>query len=219
MKYRPLIWSAGIAATSVAILALYLFGPAGFAYGWTVSALTEQNAIHVERTMAETGSATVVYYFTTANPTAAQLSAGSFDSTASGGRFNGITASTVQFDADCLAVDLENTQNVKGYWLVVTPDGRRTTLGGGFNTWPKAVYLAPAAGSSSLVTVPVSIVGTVPVSQSASLALAGTMTVDPWITAGLPDRWQVALVAIFVIMAAVHPAFFIVRRARRRGSA
>lgn len=64
------------------------------------------------------------------------------------------------------------------------------------NTEPQPVRIAELGSNG---TTPTTISNELPTSLDASISIDGTIPVDPWSSAGLPEGWQIALVYLMII--------------------
>lgn len=173
MSRRAAILSALAGAVAIVATALVL---CPVVYAWTVSTDHWTRVVRIERETADaTGTVTVYYYTAGTFPTPTQYANGSYDDTSAGGTFNGRPVNSVQFDASATVAEVYMGSTSA---LVIPPDGARQLVT--YSGSPMSVQ-GYAGGVplylSTSTTIPVSVVGTVPVSQAASVSVDGTLPV------------------------------------------
>lgn len=169
------------------MVAALFFGAATYAFGWSAS-FPYPNTLEVVRSSGETGTLTFTVYQVQTLPSSGKYADGSYDETSSGGSFYNAGANTIVMDSGALASDFPIGSQYAAA-LVAGPGGKSEVFVGA--RMPTAVFLAhagsqvEATATTVTVSAPVSVAGTVPVSQVASISVAGTMPVDVLSSVGL----------------------------------
>lgn len=158
--------------------------------------------VYVTREASDSAEITVTVYRYSGNPTSYQLTNGSFCTTQPSTAFfyNQSPLLDVKIPASCNMVTYPLLPSYS-YLFYFPATGGRWFVGAAVGS---PVYFATA--NSAVPTEPtiarvrdVTTLGTVGVmptlSVGSTLAIAGTQTVDPWSTAGMPEGWQVVLAA------------------------
>jgi len=182
----------GVASMCLVLAALAFPGIAG---AW-VTSFPSPYVVRIERSSGD-AAGNVQYYagYMTAQPTGTQSSTGSWESTASGGYFQGVNASTVLFDSNDWVYERTFPVGVTMV-LVTTPAGDQMLCSN--PRYPSPVVLTDPGTYVQANTVGIaSSMNTVRTTGATITAtLSETLTVDPWSTAGLPSGW----VMVFVVM-------------------
>lgn len=170
-------------AGAALIVGAALVHPAVAIADYTVAPLPYQNGVTVRRSIEDTTEpADVTIRTSTVAPDGLDYSSGGWADWALGKHFNGSAVTTLHFadngERECSYV--YSASATTRYYLVATPTGRYMVVGGSGSIG------LPVYVTSSTTTVPVSVtgtpsvsvIGTVPVSQSASVSIDGTLPVS-----------------------------------------
>lgn len=144
--------------------AALFFALAGSASAWTV-AVIEPGAFRVERSAVDTDAPVVRIWYRSTAPATNSWAAGSFDTTGAGNQFTTQIA-TLTLDVSDRVVEYRTNYTQAGNWFLVDV--------GGENVIVQCPAMASVAVSQS---VPISVVGTLPVSLATSASIDGTLPV------------------------------------------
>lgn len=168
MRRTALLLAAGAAAALVLAGAVVPFS----AYAWKVERY-DAAALLISREASD-APGTVYVYQTGTSPNTSQLADGSWCETGTGNPWPATPSYSILFDDTARTYQLTG-QNL---FLVVTPDGARVFNNQRVN-YSTPVYMAGSGTNTTLSTwtVNAAVVGTVPVTQEASVSVEGTLPV------------------------------------------